>query len=196
MQEDIANPPIEGYEVKSFFVHYDNDGKVYLVSNVKDESLNNFEISIDLIPNFIRGIKDCTKYKIDYFFNISAGLISDTEEQEDLIKTDYILYEIPKKDLLTYDVLFEYNITEKVWTATTTAQAADRLTIVSTVPFYVCKKDNPCFLIAEYIASATDLINGPVSFEFTSDMELDFSNISVYTIKKFRDYCVKEKYVQ
>lgn len=193
MQENLEVE--SGYVVTHFFVHYDAEGKVHLVSNVADENLNNFEIRVDLIPNFIQGFKDCTKYKIDYFFNISAGLISDTEEQSDLIKTDYILYEIPKTDLKMYDVLFEHNTTDKVWTATVAPKAVERLTILSTVPFYICKKNNPYFLIASYTALANDLVNGPVKFEFTSDLELDLSDISVYTVKNFRDYCIKEQHV-
>jgi hypothetical protein len=195
MQENSTSEFLTGHVVNSFFVHYDNEGKVSLVSNVKDETLNNFEISTELIPNFVRGFKDCTKYKIDYFFNISAGLISDTEEQEDLVKTDYILYELSKKDLKLYDILFEHDSIEQSWCATVMPHAVERLSIVVDVSFYVCKKDNPYFLIAEYYAKSVDLIDGSVKFQFNSDLELDFSNLSVYTIKKFRDYCVKEKNV-
>lgn len=195
MQENSTSEFLTGHVVNSFFVHYDNEGKVILVSNIKDENLNNFEIGVDLIPNFIRGFKDCTKYKIDYFFNIGAGLISDIEEQEDLVKTDYILYELSKKDLTTYDILFEHDSDEQVWYASVMPHAIERLAIVADVPFYVCKKDNPYFLISEYHAAATDLTNGSVKFQFNSQLELDFSNLSVYTIKKFRDYCIKEKNV-
>jgi hypothetical protein len=195
MQENSTSEFLIGHVVNSFFVHYDNEGKVSLVSNVKDETLNNFEISTDLIPNFVRGFKDCTKYKIDYFFNIGAGLISDTEEQEDLVKTDYVLYELSKKNLKTYDILFEHDSAEKVWNASVMPHAVERLSIVADVPFYVCKKDNPYFLIAEYTANSSELVNGSVNFQFNSDLELDFSNLSVYTIKKFRDYCVREKNV-
>jgi hypothetical protein len=195
MQENLTVELQTGHAVNSFFVHYDNEGKVNLVSNVKDETLNNFEISTELIPNFVRGFKDCTKYKIDYFFNINAGLISDTEEQEDIVKTDYILYELSKKDLKKYDILFEHDLSEQAWCATVMPHAIERLAIVSNVSFYVCKKDNPYFLLAEYSADATDLIDGSVKFQFNSDLELDFSNLSVYTIKKFRNYCVKEKHV-
>jgi hypothetical protein len=195
MQENLTSEFSIGHVVNSFFVHYDNEGKVSLVSNVKDETLNNFEISTDLIPNFVRGFKDCTKYKIDYFFNIGAGLISDTEEQEDLVKTDYILYELPKTDFKTYDILFEHDSIEQVWSATVMPHAAERLAIVANVSFYVCKKDNPYFLMAEYTANSSELVNGSVKFQFNSDLELDFSNLSVYTIKKFRDYCVREKHV-
>ncbi len=194
MQEETITESI-GHVVTHFYVHYDNDGKVHLVSNVKDENFNNFEIGIDLIPNFIRGFKDCTKYKIDYFFNINAGLITDTEEQEDLIKTDYILHEVPKINLETCDITFEHNATNKTWTVFAAPQAAERLAIVLTVPFYICKKNDPYYLIASHVAKASDLVNGIVIFDFVSDLELDFSNISVYTFKKFRDYCAKEKYV-
>jgi hypothetical protein len=192
MQEESFEPSI-GHVVTHFYVHYDNDGNVHLVSNVKDENLNNFEIGVELIPNFIKGLKDGTKYKIDYFFNINAGLISDIDEQEDLIKTDYILYEIPKNDLKIYDIKIEHDASSNSWTASVMSQAAERLSIVPTVPFYVCRKNNPYFLIASHVANSTDLIKGSVKFEFISDLELDFSNLSVYTIKKFRDYCAKEK---
>ena len=195
MQENLTSEFSTGHVVNSFFVHYDSEGKVNLVSNVKDETLNNFEISTDLIPNFVRGFKDCTKYKIDYFFNIGAGLISDIEEQEDLVKTDYILYELPKTNFKTYDILFEHDSIEQVWSATVMPHAAERLAIVANVSFYVCKKDNPYFLMAEYTANSSELVNGSVKFQFNSDLELDFSNLSVYTIKKFRDYCVREKHV-
>lgn len=195
MQKETVAEPLAGQAVTHFFVHYDNEGKVHLVSNVKDETLNNFAISVDLIPNFIRGFKDCTKYKIDYFFNVNAGLISDAEEQEDLIKTDYILYELPNTQAKMVDVFFEHDSKEKNWTASVMSHATERLSIVSSVPFYVCKKDNPYFLIAAHVANASDLMNGSVKFDFISDLELDFSNLSVYTIKKFRDYCAKEKYV-
>jgi hypothetical protein len=196
MQENSTSEFLTGHVVNNFFVHYDNEGKVSLVSNVKDETLNNFEISTDLIPNFVRGFKDCTKYKIDYFFNIGAGLISDIEEQEDLVKTDYILHELSKKELKTYDILFEHDSVEQAWSASVMFHAVERLAIVADVPFYVCKKDNPYFLIAEYYATAADLIDGSVKFKFNSDLELDFSKLSVYTVKKFREYCVREKNVE
>ena len=194
MQEELTNPSV-GHVITHFYVHYDTEGKVHLVSNVKDDTLNNFEINVDLIPNFIKGFKDCTKYKIDYFFNINAGLISDVEEQEDLIKTDYILYELPKIEENMLDVVFEHNKETKTWSASVMSHATERLSIVPYIPFYVCKKDNPYFLIASYKANAEDLMKGLVKFDFVSDLELDFSTLSVYTIKKFRNYCAKEKYV-
>lgn len=96
--------------------------------------MNNYESKVSLIPNFISGIKDCIKYKIEYFYNINAGLITDKEEQTDLIKTDYLLYEIPCVIINDWEILLEHDAINNNWILTASVQAMNKLEIINNIP--------------------------------------------------------------
>jgi hypothetical protein len=193
METNTEHEIFSGAVYNNFFIHYDDEGKVYLISNVKDDTLNNYEIKVSLIPNFLSGLKDCTKYKIEYFYNINSGLITDREEQTDLIKTDYLLYEIPSVIINDWEILLEHDKSVNAWIVSASVQAIERLEIITNIQIYVCKKDNPYFLINAYTINAKDLINNPIQLEFCSELENEFENLTVYTVRQFRDYLVKEK---
>lgn len=177
----------------SFFVHYDNEGNVYLISNVKDDTLNNYEIKVSLIPNFISGIKDCTKYKIEYFYNINSGSITDKEEQSDLIKTDYLLYEIPCAIISDWEILLEHDTSNSQWTVTASTQAISKLEIINNISIYICKKDNPYHLITSHVINAKELIKNTIQLPFSCELETQYEQLTLYTTRQFRDYLVKEK---
>ena len=56
-----------GVVYNTFFVHYDQEGNVHQLSNIKDEQYKIFEIDLFLIDDFLKGKKDCKKYNIKYF---------------------------------------------------------------------------------------------------------------------------------
>jgi hypothetical protein len=177
----------------SFFVQYNENGDVLLVSNVKDPAFSNFEISIDLIPNFITGKKDCRKYNIDYFFKIAEGLLTDDEEYSSLVKLDLLPYEIPNIINEIVDVLVEHDTLNKCWNIITPLYNREKLEVVSQIPLFVCKKNCPHILYAAYYPSADKLIAGAVTIPFQTDKELELNDVSVMTIKKFKSYGIKEK---
>jgi hypothetical protein len=188
-----SNKSLKGHVVHNFFVHYDNAGTVYLISNIADTVLNNFAINVELIPNFINGYKDCTKYNINYFFNISKGLAHDIlEDQIDYSKNECFLYEVPKLDLSFSDVEIKHDNLKSKWTMALMPHSLERLLVLGSVLFYVCKKNNPYFLISQFKVSYSDLTDGCINFDFKSDMELKLEELSIYTIKQFNTYCVTE----
>jgi hypothetical protein len=191
---DIADYEVfSGAVYTSFFVHYDNEGTVYLISNVKNDTMNNYEIKVSLIPNFISGMKDCTNYKIEYFYNINSGLITDKEEQTDLIKTDYLLYEVPCAIINDWEILLEHDSTNHNWILTVSVQAMNKLEIINNVSIYVCKKDNPYYLITSHVINAKELIRNSIQLPFSSELENKFDQLTIYTTRQFREYLVKEK---
>lgn len=177
---------INGFVYNSRFVNYDDSGKILSIS-LEKESINNIEIDNDLIPNFISAVKDFNNYNIQYFLKIKQGLISDEDELDTIVKSEYVFHKIVS-DEDTYEVLIRHDLKNKKWHVDFSNLILDNS--VSNFVFYVTKKSNKNFLISSY--NIHDISDSHFEFDFKTIDEEQFSGIEVLVYRKFKYYCLRE----
>lgn len=181
-----------GQVYNTFYVHYDSEGKVHSVSNTPSNDISNFEIDINLIQNFVEGKKDFTKFDIEYFYNISKGLIIDNEDRELAIKSETLLYTVPKSFTSSDEIIIEHDAKNLQWIITARKGIDEKLTIISSISLFVCKKDNPHFLYMHHSIAPRELIDNILYLPFKTEIEKDFNSVMLTTLKKFNSYSLKE----
>jgi len=175
-----------GVVYDNFYIHFDSDGHVYLISNVKSSEFKNLEINTTMIPNFVSGKKNCRKYNISYFQEIKDGKLTDEDDAEDLIKTEYHFHNIDKITREDPEIVLQYSKQSKKWMIRKGNILEEKLTVFSVIPIYVVKFDSPHFLCASYFIDAIQLLTENQEFNFQSQLEEDLENISLLTIRKIR----------
>jgi hypothetical protein len=189
----MNNIDLETLGYTTMLIQYDDQGHVHLISNSYDETYKNLQIDILLIQDFMHGgKKDPKKYKIDYFFNISKGIV-EVEEEQEIVKSS-LPYIIPHTKSFNNEITLEHNATSG-WTLHIRPDALDKLDIVNSLIFYVCKKHNPHFLYGSiHITNLKDqLIDNKIYVNFNSSIEKQLNNLSVVTNPYiFKSFGVKE----
>ena len=174
------------------YIHYNNEGLVELISNEQSNTLNNFEIAIDLVTDFISGgSKNPKNYKIDYFFNLSKGVF-ESELEQTLDTSASFLYLIPRTTSYNNAVTLVHDLANSKWICSIRDDARDQLNIISNLTFFICKADNPYLLYGHFSPSINNLKLGDVEIEFQTDIEQDLAAISICTMQKFKSYGIKE----
>jgi hypothetical protein len=167
-------------------VHYDDDGTVHLISNMEDTSKKNFSIELKLIKDFLIGHKDCKKFKIDYFFNLSKGIV--TEEEQVITSQKRSLYLIPQTSEYNNELTIEKN--KDSWKIIVHSTAKDRLDILSNINFFVVKKDDPYYMYRYFSVDPTVLRTNAVTIPFTVEQER--GAVSLTTVHQFNSYGILE----
>ena len=180
----IIRPPTVIY----WYVHYDETGKVHALSNVPSTVNKNFEIDKELVKDFMAfGTKKADKYTIEYFFNLSKGIIEKEEEQ--VTVQNNIPYIIPRTKSYNNEITIEHYVKESKWKICVRDDIKDKLAITSSFLFFVCKKDNPHVL---YTTIYVDSNNVNEDIPFKTKVETKLSKFSLVTNKKFNSYGIKE----
>lgn len=170
------------------FIHYDDSGAVHLISNVESQDKNNFSIKLDLIEDFLTGKRQCQKFKIEFFFNLSKGII--TSEEQIVSTNEKGLHLIPITDGYHNEVTVEHCAEE--WNIIVNETANDKLEIIKGLLFFVVEKDNPYHMYKTIVISTDNLKEGNTRIKFTIPQEGNLDLISLVTQKKFKSYGIKE----
>jgi hypothetical protein len=174
MEEEVVIYHAEVYT--RFYVHYNNDGTILSISNVKDSQLLSIEVDFADVEDFLIGKKQTARYKIAFFENINGPQL---QEQEQVIKSNELVYIIPKTSSFNNQVTLVHDSVEKKW----------KLICKDIIPnteftFYITKLNNPHFLLK------TIVIKDQLSF--TQEFEQNIDNISIATAKEYNSYGIKE----
>lgn len=178
----------EFHIVTTFYVHYDETGKVRLLSNEMNKQYKIFEIDVFLIEDFLTGKKDHNGYDIEYFFNLSKGIAT---AENDAVEYSKPLFQLIEHNDDHGDIVLEHDSKNKQWIIYASDEAAEKLEVLPALNFYVCKKNNPHFLYRSFTVDSELLREGPVVTVFQTDIESDLDNISVATLKRFKDYNIR-----
>jgi hypothetical protein len=180
----IIRPPTIIY----WYVQYDATGKVHALSNVPSTVNRNFEIDRELVKEFMAfGTKKADNYAIEYFFNLSKGIIEKEEEQ--VIVQNNMPYLIPRTKSYNNEITIEHYTSEAKWRISVREDIKDKLEIASSFLFFVSKKDNPHILYTTIHVDTTK-INEDIPFK--TKVELNLSKFSLVTNKRFNSYGIKE----
>jgi hypothetical protein len=177
--------------INKMYVQYDDTGRVHYVNNFQDPVLKNFEIDLELVVDFLSdGTKDCKKYKINYFFNLSKGVIeSEVEEKESHSTLPTV---ITRTTSYNNEITLDHNLQESKWTIHVRQDLIEQLAISSNLVFFICKKNDPHYLYSTLIVQPDNLKTGKFDLFFIHDHEKDINNISVVPIRSFNSYGIKE----
>jgi hypothetical protein len=174
------------------YVHYDDDGVVHYISNIIDSSKRTFEIDIELVQDFLDLKKHAFNYKIDYFLNLSNGIV---EEQKVNNVFSNFPYLIPKTADLNNEITLVHNSLAKTWTVVARDDIKYKLEVMSKITFFIVKKDDPYKLISFFNIDAPTLMKSDIIVDFTNEVESNLNLFSVVVEKKFNSYGIKEKNV-
>lgn len=178
----------------TMFVHYDNDGKVCLISNLKDPEKNNFEIDLFLIEEFATGKKSCKNYDIKYFFDLSKNIIP--EENDGIKKTSdrskSLLYMVSYSIDDTADLIFYHDADNKKWKIVSRNINKDELEIAGAGYIFVTKNGDPHFLYNSYYLDYRELKNKSLEFMFNTEDELELNKVSIFMQRKFEKCFVRD----
>jgi hypothetical protein len=164
------------------YVHYDDDEKVHLISNIADSTMRVFEIDIALIGDFLEDKKIARNYKIGYFLNLSKGII---EDETPIIKNNF-LYIVPVVPDTHGDITLFYN--KSYWTVHANDRALDRLSVAPRLMFYICKKHDPHYVYSTFTVDPILLMKQDIVVDFTTELEIDLELFSLVTNKKLNSY--------
>ncbi len=177
-------PPIVIY----WYVHYDDSGKVYAVSNVESQEHKNFAIDRELIKDFMfLGKKKAEFYKIEYFYNLSKGFIE--YEQEQKVVQNNIPYVIPRAISYNNEITLEHNSKNRSWKMIVRDDVKDKMDLSSSLAFFICKKDNPHILYSTLFCNK-DSVGTEIPFK--TNIEITLNDFSLITNRRFNSYGIKE----
>lgn len=175
----------------TLFIQYTDEGNVVSITNTPDNSFRFFEIDLNLVTDFLfGGTKDPKKYKIDYFFNLSKGVVVDDVEQE--VTKNNLPYLLPRTNAFNNEITLVHDSKNSQWSVYIRDDVKDKLNVISDMSFFVVKKDDPCFFYRFFSVPRKELILSKIDIPFLYDEETDISNISVITEKRFNSYGIKE----
>lgn len=171
----------------SMFVYYDELGNVTAISNEKNNNLLYAEVPESKVVDFLSGVRNFSKYKIDYFtFN--------TEDYKIECLTDIptnLIYLVPlskKED--QKDITVTHDNLTKTWTFYLSESGIDivkKQNLFKPYRFYIIKDNNPQFLLSTIELTGEALLENP-SVAFKSKFEKHVKTVGVATMKEFDSY--------
>lgn len=171
------------------FVYFDDTGTVHGISNIISEQFKNFEIDNVLVEDFYTYKKILANYNIEYFYNLSKGVI-ELEQEQKIIDSNLSLQMIPRTVAYNNEVTIEHDLTNKEWILKFRDDIIDKFDIISKLVFFVTKNNDPYFLYRSFVVVSTD--KNLIKVKFETEKEHNLKKISLFTIKKFNSYGVKE----
>jgi len=177
---------IAGTVYDKMFVHYDDDGNVYYISNVADDYKRTFAIDINVIGDFLNHRKLASNYKIDYFYNLANGIVN--EEQNTITSDSNVAYIIPVSSKFNNEITLVHDKKNKAWTVTARPDIKKKLEVMSKLSFFFCKKDDPHYLYSYITVDLVLLSKNDIIINFQNEFEKDLSFFSVVVEKKFNSY--------
>lgn len=185
----IPNPPA----IQKYRVYFDLEtGKIEAITNKEIEGKTTFfETPIRDVEDFVLGNKNLTKHKV--VFNVKDQEYNIIHDQESIIVyADDLIFEI--KTAINPQIIITQDIKNLQWKVTTDQSIRTQMQDVHTrleevMYFSITENGNPNILYNHFYINIKDIIQlGTVVFPFTSQIEEDRDNISVYTNRKFDRY--------
>jgi len=179
---------------KKRYVYFDDDGNITSIKNNYKELGNYIIVEIDDVYDLVTGKEVVSNYVVLFDtvtkqHKLSHRYIED-EYQFDI--NDQI-YQIPVNIQDRPDVVIIHNKKEKKWIIELDKAIQDnllsnKLSFRADMGFSITKAHDPHVLYQYIYCAIDDLKNGKIEINFASELELDSSAVSVYTIKRFEKY--------
>jgi hypothetical protein len=178
----------------SKYIYFDEAGNLLSVSNSNTQEGSYFETTYDEVKNLISGKEQFTNYVV-LFDTIKKSYILKHRFNEDEIMFDINnqIYLVPRHTLDRPDLLIVQNIKDKEWQFILDSSIKDnfknkKIAFNKSLSFSFTQYNDPHQLEYYLTLSMEQLIEGDVKLPFKSQIELDSTALSVYTIKRLDTY--------
>jgi hypothetical protein len=191
MTEELFYIPTKKY------VYFDDKGEISSISNSNSLEGNFIEVAQEVVINILKGIDQPSAFCVTYdtlekkhIFKRKA-----TENNFSVIVNDN-MYNIPFiGDTIDYDIKLMQDFLNQEWRLV--LHNGIKYNLLANASFYdtilyfsITKKNDPHELYHYFTVTINDLLqHDEIKIPFKSQFELDKSDISVYTFKKFNVYC-------
>jgi hypothetical protein len=176
------------------YVYFDEDGNITSIKNNYKELGNYIVVDIEDVYNLITGKEVVSNYVV-LFDTVTKQHILSHRYIEDEYQFDINdqIYLVPANNKVRPDVIITHSKKERKWTIELDQAIQDnllsnKLSFRSDMGFSITKAHDPHVLYQYIYCAIDDLKNGKIKVDFASDLELDSSAVSVYTIKRFEKY--------
>lgn len=183
------------YIPTSKYVYFDNDGNLLSISNTNTSKGNYIEVDNNEVENLIKGKEQFSQYYVIFDTLEKDFVLKHRFNEEDVVfDVNNQIYKIFRADGLRSDLTLYQNIKEKKWSFLLDEAIRENFKIKNTFiekPMYFSVTDfnNPSVLYRIIKITVKELIeNTLLDIPFETDLELDPTSVSVYTIKRFESY--------
>lgn len=182
---------------KKTYVYYNSEtGKIEKLGGKSDPgNLSYITVEHKTVESILNGEKSLEDFVVDYDMAKQKLSVREIKTPETEDETSLITFkQIPKtQKTRKIDVLIQQDITKKNWTIDISDKIKENLRkesvyIRSSLFFSITKKDDPNILYRTINVPIGELVKGTIHIPFSTDEELDSTNLSVYTSKYFEIY--------
>jgi hypothetical protein len=176
------------------YVYFNEDGSITRIGNSFKEGSNYIEVQYEEVANLITGNEVVSNYVVIFDTVTKAHkLMHRFIEDEHRFDINEQIYQIPNTSSTRPDITIIQDIKNRCWQIKLDSAISDnlrkgKLAYKSQLGFSITNKNDPHVLHQFISVNTADLANKDFKFKFSSDLELDENNVSIYTIKRFEEY--------
>jgi hypothetical protein len=177
------------------YVYFDNNGNILSISGSNTSDGQFVEVDLNDVINLINGTENITSYIVVYDISKKTYVLKEKFSNEEIIfNVNDQIHQVPKIKSTSPDISIIQNIKYKTWnflidTTLKENLLSQNLSLDKILYFHITRKNDPHELYRTLTVNIATLVEDPAfSIEFTSENELDDSNISVYTVKRLQSY--------
>jgi hypothetical protein len=177
------------------YVYFDNNGNILSISGSNTSDGQFVEVDLNDVTNLISGTENITSYIVVYDISKKTYVLKEKFSNEEIIfNVNDQIHQVPKIKSTSPDIGIIQNIKYKTWnflidTTLKENLLSQNLSLDKILYFHITRKNDPHELYRTLTVNIATLVEDPAfSIEFTSENELDDSNISVYTVKRLQSY--------
>jgi hypothetical protein len=177
------------------YVYFDNNGNILSISGSNTSDGQFVEVDLNDVINLINGTENITSYIVVYDISKKTYVLKEKFSNEEIIfNVNDQIHQVPKIKSTSPDIGIIQNIKYKTWnflidTTLKENLLSQNLSLDKILYFHITRKNDPHELYRTLTVNIATLVEDPAfSIEFTSENELDDSNISVYTVKRLQSY--------
>jgi hypothetical protein len=176
------------------YVYFDEYGNILSVGNSNSSDGNYIEVTPDLVQGLINGTEFLHNYIVMF----------DTIEKKHILKQRFVeeetsfdvnkqIFQIEKNKNQRSDLIVYQDIKNKKWKFSLDSAIKDNiknktLSFQQMLFFAITKYNDPHELLNFFTIDFKTLIDGVVKMPFTTNLELDPTAVSVYTLKRLDTY--------
>ena len=159
-----------------YFVYYDDNGNIYTITNEKKSEGNFLEVDDFEVTDFLTGVKDFAKFKIQTLVSGKKKIEEASVVHEQLVYKDFCLigFDNPQPEM---QIMHDTN--NEKWSFSVPNGSK-----VATTEYYICKSTDFNFLVRTIKVPPVE----NYSIKFETDYELTLDSIILLTKKIYKSY--------
>lgn len=177
------------------YVYFDNNGNILSISGSNSAEGQFVEVDLNDVINLIKGTENITSYVVVYDISKKTYVLKEKFSNEEIIfNVNDQIHKISKSSDLNPDITIIQDIKNKVWKFVIDPTLKENLMLQNLsldklLFFHLTRKNDPHELYRTLTVNIATLLDDPsFNIRFCSENELDYSNTSVYTVKRLQSY--------